>query len=169
MRTFRPVCFLWQRHDPVEAQGHRAGGSVRQGRDLTTSREHYGPIFQLRCLWFLSPWTKWTRVVKHGKGISEETTTSVLELKMVAKSELSLPTINVDNVQTQRLSAATSISYRPATIPGVCLGISIFFFAHSLCGMFGHIANKPRNEFGSRKIVFQPVILTPGLRCTMSV
>merc|ERR1712136_89577 len=125
---FRPVCFLWQRHDPVEAQGHRAGGIVRQGRDLTTSREHYGPIFQLRCLWFLSPWTKWTRVVKHGKGISEETTTSVLEFKMVAKSELSLPTINVDNVQTQRLSAATSISYRPATIPGVCLGISIFFF-----------------------------------------
>lgn len=85
MRTIRPVCFLWRRHDPVEAQGHRAGGSVRQGpyHIQRTQRTHISVAVSLVSL---SPdTTKSTRVVKHGKGISEETTTSVLELKWLPK------------------------------------------------------------------------------------
>merc|ERR1711916_318636 len=46
--------------------------------------------------------TKWTRMAKHCKGVSEETTTGVLKLKeMVTKGELLFPAINVNDCVTK--------------------------------------------------------------------
>merc|ERR1711945_58895 len=46
--------------------------------------------------------TKWTRMAKHCKGVSEETTTGVLKLReMVTKGELLFPAINVNDCVTK--------------------------------------------------------------------
>merc|ERR1711959_603912 len=46
--------------------------------------------------------TKWTRMAKHCKGVSEETTTGVLRLKdMAKKGELLFPAINVNDCVTK--------------------------------------------------------------------
>merc|ERR1719321_2397942 len=46
--------------------------------------------------------TKWTRMVKNCKGVSEETTTGVLRFEqMAAKGELLFPCINVNDCVTK--------------------------------------------------------------------